>query len=43
MSGVVTADALGRLRAEAARHPYPLIFATVSGTHHYGFPSHGTD
>ncbi len=31
------------LRAEAARHPYPLIFATVSGAHLYGFPSSDSD
>ena len=27
------------LRAEVARHPYPLLFATVSREHLYGFPS----
>lgn len=27
------------LEAEAARHPYPLVFAAVSGAHLYGFPS----
>ena len=43
MTEVVTADALGRLRAEVARHPYPLIFATVSGAHLYGFPSPDSD
>jgi predicted nucleotidyltransferase len=31
------------LRAEAARHPYPLLFATVSGAHLYGFPSEDSD
>lgn len=31
------------LRAEAARHPYPLLFATVSGAHLYGFPSPDSD
>src|SRR5580704_10141713 len=31
------------LRAEAARHPYPLLFATVSGAHLYGFPSPASD
>jgi predicted nucleotidyltransferase len=31
------------LRAEAARHPYPLLFATISGAHLYGFPSHDSD
>jgi hypothetical protein len=28
-----------RLRAVAARQPYPLLFVTVSGAHLYGFPS----
>jgi predicted nucleotidyltransferase len=27
----------------AARHPYPLLFATVSGAHLYGFPSPDSD
>lgn len=31
------------LRAEAAQHPYPLLFATVSGAHLYGFPSPDSD
>ncbi|HOX05706.1 MAG TPA: nucleotidyltransferase domain-containing protein [Planctomycetota bacterium] len=31
------------LRAEVRRHPYPLIFATVSGAHLYGFPSPDSD
>jgi predicted nucleotidyltransferase len=31
------------LRAEAARHPYKLLFATVSGAHLYGFPSPDSD
>jgi hypothetical protein len=31
------------LREEAARHPYPLLFATVSGAHLYGFPSPDSD
>lgn len=31
------------LRAEAERHPYPLLFATVSGAHLYGFPSPDSD
>ena len=31
------------LRAEAAGHPYPLLFATVSGAHLYGFPSLDSD
>jgi hypothetical protein len=31
------------LRTEAARHPYPLLFATISGAHLYGFPSPDSD
>ncbi len=31
------------LEAEVARHPYPLLFATVSGAHLYGFPSPDSD
>lgn len=33
----------GLLRAEAARHPYPLLFATIRGAHLYGFPSADSD
>ncbi len=31
------------LRAEVERHPYPILFATVSGAHLYGFPSPDSD
>lgn len=31
------------LRAELGRHPYQLLFATVSGAHLYGFPSVDSD
>jgi uncharacterized protein len=31
------------LRAAAAAHDYPLLFATVSGAHLYGFPSPDSD
>ena len=31
------------LRAEVAAHPYPLLFATISGAHLYGFPSPDSD
>lgn len=31
------------LRDEADRHPYPLLFATISGAHLYGFPSPDSD
>lgn len=37
----VTADA--RLQRRVAAHPYPLLFATVSGAHLYGFPSPDSD
>jgi len=33
----------GLLRAEAARHPHKLLFATISGAHLYGFPSPDSD
>jgi predicted nucleotidyltransferase len=32
-----------RLRAVVAAQPYPLLFATVSGAHLYGFPSPDSD
>src|SRR4051812_8934840 len=32
-----------RLRDEVGRLPYPLIFATISGAHLYGFPSPDSD
>ncbi len=32
-----------RLKHEATHHPYPLLFATVSGAHLYGFPSPDSD
>jgi uncharacterized protein len=32
-----------QLRAEAALHPYQLLFATISGAHLYGFPSADSD
>lgn len=31
------------VRAAATKHPYPLLFATVSGAHLYGFPSPDSD
>ena len=43
MNHVVTQDALKRLRQAVASHPYPLIFATVSGAHLYGFASPDSD
>jgi predicted nucleotidyltransferase len=32
-----------RLRRHVDEHPYPLVFATVSGAHLYGFPSPDSD
>lgn len=32
-----------RLTEEVRTHPYPLLFATVSGAHLYGFPSPDSD
>lgn len=32
-----------RLKNEIRNHPYPLLFATVSGAHLYGFPSPDSD
>jgi predicted nucleotidyltransferase len=32
-----------RLRKQVAEHPYPLLFATISGAHLYGFPSPDSD
>ena len=43
MNGGSAMDVEGRLRDEVTRHPYPLIFATISGAHLYGFPSPDSD
>jgi len=32
-----------RLHRQVAEHPYPLLFATISGAHLYGFPSPDSD
>jgi predicted nucleotidyltransferase len=39
----VTTDVMERLRGESTSHPYPLVFATISGAHLYGFPSRDSD
>ena len=36
-------DVDARLKQEVERHPYPLLFATISGAHLYGFPSPDSD
>lgn len=43
MTEIILPRAAERLRSEVARHPYPLVFATVSGAHLYGFPSADSD
>jgi hypothetical protein len=32
-----------KLRLQVESHPYPLVFATISGAHLYGFPSADSD
>jgi len=32
-----------KLRKRVDAHPYPLVFATISGAHLYGFPSADSD
>ena len=39
----VTTDVMERLRGASTSHPYPLVFATMSGAHLYGFPSRDSD
>src|SRR5262249_31800292 len=43
MNEIVSVDSLTRLRSEIGDHPYPLVFATISGAHLYGFPSPDSD
>jgi predicted nucleotidyltransferase len=31
------------LKNQVDQHPYPLLFATISGAHLYGFPSPDSD
>lgn len=39
----MTAEEMRYLEGIATEHPYPLLFATVSGAHLYGFPSPDSD
>jgi len=32
-----------KLMQHVKQHPYPLMFATISGAHLYGFPSPDSD
>ena len=43
MKGDWAMDVEARLAGEVRRHPYPLVFATISGAHLYGFPSPDSD
>jgi len=43
MSDGVTTGVMERLRGAVTSHPYPLVFATISGAHLYGFPSPDSD
>lgn len=43
MSDVLAADVRSRLQDAVNAHPYPLVFATISGAHLYGFPSPDSD
>lgn len=43
MSNLVSTDAMRRLRDVVDQHSYPLLFATISGAHLYGFPSPDSD
>src|ERR1700733_6354090 len=36
-------DVPRQLRDAVERHPFPLVFATISGAHLYGFPSPDSD
>src|SRR5690349_12620514 len=36
-------NAMPLLKKQVQQHPYPLIFATISGAHLYGFPSPDSD
>jgi len=35
--------AMSLLKKQVVQHPYPLVFATISGAHLYGFPSPDSD
>jgi uncharacterized protein len=43
VSDLLTTAVIERLHGVATRHPYPLVFATISGAHLYGFPSPDSD
>jgi len=43
MTVTISSDVQQHLREKMARHAYPLVFATISGAHLYGFPSPDSD
>jgi predicted nucleotidyltransferase len=43
MTSCVAAETMDRLRRVVSDHPFPVLFATVSGAHLYGFPSPDSD
>src|SRR5437764_11402533 len=43
MDGIIEETKIEQLKAVASAQPYPLVFATVSGAHLYGFPSPDSD
>ena len=43
MTVQINPEATRRLKAVVEKHSYPLIFATISGAHLYGFPSPDSD
>ncbi len=43
MNGNLADNVSAHLRSKVEQHPYPLLFATISGAHLYGFPSPDSD
>src|SRR5262245_54859165 len=41
--GGIAVNAVHQLQKQIEQHPYPLVFATISGAHLYGFPSPDSD
>ena len=43
MTQQISTEAMSRLRDVVTNQSYPLLFATISGAHLYGFPSPDSD
>lgn len=43
MNEIVPHETMTRLQSAVEEHEYPLVFATISGAHLYGFPSPDSD